>query len=374
VDLLSRSSNTGRLWALAFAVALLVSLMSSAAAQAKWASECTLASHCYGTIYHDVDAYASIDAVDGLSTNVPEWESGAFVSQDEWISFGLEAHWIETGQIVGDGYDAYTTHPFYAEYTKEDVWHETISPEEIPNDSTYYNYFLLFDPAHNGVWEPQWGCDPWGHYDLPWCVEASYGGGWPAEFTEQEARTEVSSGTQPTDYGRQEVAWTMGGEWFPWTGAKWYASPGAFDIKSNPTDGAAGDIEWLAINDPPAVAPAYTFDAKAAPTETVEETGNLTADAPIPRGAKEPEGNYRIVTRYVGTHAVAEETLWKSKKDAENEGAIAADFNCARDKALVMKLTAELKQSHGARKRSVNLELGGAELALRRCERMVPRR
>lgn len=245
----------------------LMSLVFSSSAQASWGpnNECSVKEepngHCYGLAERNVARWggvlASIDFVDtDYNTDPPAYvPSGGFVSNEEWISFPADGDkgWIETGQAMGEPYDSslresVEIHPFFAEkiyfgsdYNKgKGTYHEYLSPGTLPaggaafEKSEPYNHYVLYDPEQNGLWRIYWGC----------CEVGSYGGGWPAFLTYQEAGVEAAATSKPLEWGRQEVADSDGGTWTPWEpGEMRYHSP-AITIENNEEDSAAGDIEW----------------------------------------------------------------------------------------------------------------------------------
>jgi hypothetical protein len=215
--------------------ALALAVLCVSPAQASWPAgsgyeECKFAegSHCYSLSEHQVEALASIVFIRDLWANVPEWETGAFTTHEQWITFGSSSEWVETGDISGYGFSCCSPHPFYAEQ-KEGVFKTELSPGVVP--SSEYNHYVLYDAEHNGSWHVYWNC-----------CEVGSEEGWPVKFKKQEAGVEVDSATEPGSLERQLVAWSEGGEWFPWTGSEWYTSPGLC-IHSNPESEAAGNIE-----------------------------------------------------------------------------------------------------------------------------------
>jgi hypothetical protein len=111
------------------------------------------------------------------------------------------------------------------------VYKEYISPGTLPTES--YNHYVLFDAEVNGRWHIYWGC----------CEVAYYGGGWPTYLMEQEAGIEAATPVQPYNWGRQMVAASNGGEWWPWTGASTYHDPGVC-VATNVESSRAGNIMW----------------------------------------------------------------------------------------------------------------------------------
>jgi hypothetical protein len=209
------------------------------AAQATWGNhgECGISEnhHCYALTEHTVTALASIDFVYTMVMDNPEWERGAFTTNEQWIGFSSEPNgWIETGTIggngVGTGNSCCSLHPYYAEQLKG-VFKETESEGTVPDHT--YNHYVLYDAEDNGRWHIYWGC----------CEVGYYGGGWPTKFNEQEAGVEAAAESEPWAWMHDEVAWSQGGTWYPWTGAKGFTKGDTMCIGANPESPAEGNIE-----------------------------------------------------------------------------------------------------------------------------------
>ena len=220
-------------------VCLATTVVAGAAseAQATWGpnGECGVGEthHCYALAEHRVSggALASIVFVYSMAMNIPKSEtSAAFSSHEQWISFDSEpSGWIETGQAGGYPYGCCSLHPFYAEKLKG-VYKETLSSGTV--EGYTYNHYVLYDSERNGRWHIYWGC----------CEVGYYGGGWPEKFNEQEAGVEAADEEEPSSWMRDEVAWSQGGEWFPWAGAKNFTKGLNMCLHANPESSAAGNI------------------------------------------------------------------------------------------------------------------------------------
>jgi hypothetical protein len=214
--------------------ALLTVTVVAAPAQAWWPSgsmyeECKFGEgfHCYSLSQHSVKALESIVYIKDLWADIPEWETDAFSTHEQWIEFGNTNEWVETGDISGYEFSCCSPHPFYAE-DKEGVFKIELSPGTVPDG---YNHYTLADTSLNGVWRVYWNC-----------CEVGSEAGWPEKFSKQEAGVEVDSETEPASLERQLVAWAQGGEWFPWTGDNWSTESGLC-VKANPESEAAGNIQ-----------------------------------------------------------------------------------------------------------------------------------
>jgi hypothetical protein len=209
--------------------------------------------HCYALAERNIQRYggvlASIDFVDTdyntyPSVEVPLTNQESFITMEQWIAFpGQRAPgWIETGQEAGIfGFtpeERVVIHPFYAEQLKGVFKHE-FSESVVPAGGPAfanpepYNHYVLFDAEHNGRWHIYWGC----------CEVGYYGGGWPVYLTEQQAGMEAADAARPTEYGRQEVAASDGGQWTPWSGATWFRDA-AMCLEANEESHADGNVEY----------------------------------------------------------------------------------------------------------------------------------
>lgn len=214
-------------------ITAVLTLAFAGPAGASWPSgyeECKFGEghHCYSVSRHTVKALESIVYIKDLSANVSEWETDAFSSHEQWIEFGSQSEWVETGDISGYGFSCCSPHPFYAEQ-KEGVFKTELSPGVVPSGE--YNHYTLYDSEGNGIWRVYWNSSEVGHWS-----------GWPEKFSKEEAGVEADSETEPGSLERQLVAWSEGGEWYPWSEDEWHADEGLC-VKANPESSAAGNIQ-----------------------------------------------------------------------------------------------------------------------------------
>jgi hypothetical protein len=220
-------------------------------AQAKWGptGSCGIrtAEHCYATSERSTSVLASIDAADNETAIVSDWQNGAFYDQEQWVTWPNAPYpqnrgWVEAGITEGNYIDCCTAYPFYATETQTGAYHEHLASGPVASGSGQYNFNLIYDTTHNGVYHVYWSSAT---NTANWFEVAQYGGGRPGVIQYQEAGLEVATETNPYHAGRQEVA--AGGpnppEWSAWTGAKWSHDRGIC-IGSNRELGAAGNIEW----------------------------------------------------------------------------------------------------------------------------------
>jgi hypothetical protein len=235
-----------RLWdvrvALVSLICVLVGGFTAGNAQALWgpSAKCGIEDepvnrHCYALSERSANDLGSIDYADAESADVYDWYTGAFTSQEQWISFPPKYGWIEMGQLEGHGIDCCTVHPFFAEETSGHQWHFRTAEGSGLN---VYAHYLIYDAEQNGLWRMYWG---------EWTEEERYGGWGNIRFGQQEAGTEIGDEERPIDNGRDEVArWINGSSpWYPWNGAEYETIvPGAFCMHHNVQLPAEGNIEW----------------------------------------------------------------------------------------------------------------------------------
>jgi hypothetical protein len=215
--------------------------MAPAAAHGNWGpgANCGIRStpneHCYAVSWRGANDLGSIDFANAQSVNIPGWESGAFATQEQWITFAGKTGWIEMGQLEGYAMDCCKVRPFFAEETPSKQWHIRIAEGSGTN---VYAHYLIYDTEQNGIWRLYWG---------DWIEEERYGGWGTIRFQEQEAGTEAATDTRPVDTGRDEVArWANGSNpWYPWNNAGYSTVvTGAFCQHRNSDNQAEGNIEW----------------------------------------------------------------------------------------------------------------------------------
>jgi len=191
-------------------------MATTSAQAATW--KCTESSHCYAlTEWHM--AGCSAECIDGgvaditsQSASVPNWEKGAFVTNEMWASTNNEG-WVETGQVAGNGVDCCSEHRFFAGETTNNLnYYEYDQPGAVPLNE--YHSYVLEDLKHDGVWEIYWGYE-----NTDWTLAHEYGGYW-THIDDLEAGMEGSDNSQPTNEGIQMLAgiWGSPDSWHPWEG------------------------------------------------------------------------------------------------------------------------------------------------------------
>jgi hypothetical protein len=251
------------------AMGFLLVLVLAGVAKANWGNgKCSLSVHCYavtnlsGTHAKGVAAYnAPVGGPPGgivvESANVPEYEEGAFVDDEVWLSFP-DGGWLETGLTAGynvtTGGSCCTLHPFiahavyvnghgvqgYEEYT----W---VYTEAYP---TYQA--KIEDPEANGDW-----CEYIFNAPSTWVnVDChSKGSYWPDYASDLEGGEEAASNnTRVYNGARQEVAEiNSSGTWVPWYGSvsetvngKLESVAGVMCIRPNPYSNYPGNAQYWA--------------------------------------------------------------------------------------------------------------------------------
>jgi hypothetical protein len=187
---------------------------------------------------------------DTLSSDVPGFESGDFVTDEMWLSFNA-SNYIETGQITGYAptLGCCSLHRFWS-YTLNgnQSGHTVIDSQTIAPGGTY-NTFEIYDPCHCGSWGIWWnGGNP--AYEGTQVAELGKVGApiYPAWANELQNGMEAGANSQPYNWARSEVAavvppsdvWT---EWKSGYGVHSapYASPHQC-VSRNPESGHWGNI------------------------------------------------------------------------------------------------------------------------------------
>jgi hypothetical protein len=226
-----------------------------AVAQAKWgpSNNCgtyvnesdTVNEHCYALSIRTGQAkYASIAAEDNESASITDWASGGFITNEQWVSFGKSAEWLENGIIMGASRDCCTAYPFFAWKKPGEAFQKYETTGPVESGSGKYNYDMIYDEKVDGHWKFFWS----GATNEPkWFAVETVSGFAKNWYSAQEAGMEASTEYAPTHAGREGVAATNKGfeltSYLPWTGASKVSDPGVC-INTNRENGAAGNIEW----------------------------------------------------------------------------------------------------------------------------------
>jgi hypothetical protein len=196
----------------------LIVLVGATPASAVWGGNCTAEDnpnhHCYAIIQRYANRLGAVAADAFAYANVPGWQSGDFATMETWIHFAEPRsyyEWIETGSIVGAGYDCCSPHRFHARTSALDGYNEWIEPQPQGGaPGSYPRYGLMNLIRLQTPWIPSEAFDViyeglGGVCGENWCKVNRFGS-WPDKFNLQQAGLEVAANTMPTLDARQWVA------------------------------------------------------------------------------------------------------------------------------------------------------------------------
>jgi hypothetical protein len=166
--------------------------------------------HCYALAVWEMHGSEQVAGTEALQNteeaDVPGWESGDFIDQEEWVGFknGPEPYWTEMGQAAGEYYNCCTLRWFWA-YNNASHYHD-IKPDERfrIGDKEYSAYFQL--AAGNGVWCFDIG--PYGEIQIK-CV-----GGFETYSKDLETGAEYAANQAPVVKGHGLVNWWKEQPWY----------------------------------------------------------------------------------------------------------------------------------------------------------------
>ncbi len=145
-----------RIWVAAVCAMFAGCTLAAGVAQAHWGPSAVCGTkssptneHCYALSWRGANDLGSIIFADDESADVYDWNSGGFLTQEQWISFSAQSGWIEMGQTEGNYIDCCTDRPFFAEETPAHVYHERIA-EGSPGTNVYAHY-LIYDTEQNTI-------------------------------------------------------------------------------------------------------------------------------------------------------------------------------------------------------------------------------
>jgi hypothetical protein len=181
---------------------------------ATWGSKCSAGNghHCYATADWEMKSteyvYGSETAQYTSQINVPDWEIGDFVDNEEWISFFNSPvgtpYWTEIGQEAGNYRNCCSLQAFLA-YQNHSGYHEASLMERHLLELNYYT----MKSVGGGTWCFYIGP---GSETNEGCV-----GGFETVSKELEDGVEAADEAQPTNAGYVETDWiAAGGEAYQW--------------------------------------------------------------------------------------------------------------------------------------------------------------
>ncbi len=167
---------------------------------ATWGDKCSASGnhHCYALAIwsmHPSEYVLGSETIQNTSVmNVPDWEKGDFVSNEEWSGFyngGAAQYWTEIGQIGGYGENCCSIYAFKA-YQNVNGFAIRIIGEQPKSAENHY----LMHAGGEGVW--CWYVGPYGEG----CV-----GGFEAYSKDLEDGTEMADEAQPLNAAWVETNW-----------------------------------------------------------------------------------------------------------------------------------------------------------------------
>ncbi len=183
------------------------------ASAATWGNKCSqeVPHHCYALATWEMHGREEVAGTEALQyteeADVPTWEEGGFVDQEEWVGFhngGSVAYWAEMGQAAGEYVGCCTMRWFWA-YKNASGYHESTTSETFAIGRDEYSaYFML--AAGDGKW--CWDIGPYGEIQVK-CV-----GGFETNSKELQNGSEYAANRAPTAWGHGLVNW--------WKEQKWY--------------------------------------------------------------------------------------------------------------------------------------------------------
>jgi hypothetical protein len=208
-----RLPRRGRAVLATFGVALIIALTQAGSAAAVWDGHCKFLpseDHCYGLAEWNMKSPEHVrGGVLFMTTtyqDVYDWNTGAFIDNEMWVSWKGTGNWLESGQTVGNGKDCCTIDAFWA-YEHNGNYAEFVAGA-VPQKT---NHYIIEDPAENGNW-----CIYWGNYVLQRC----FSGWFPASANQLESGLEAATDVKPSNEAVWEVAYVDSyGNWHPWKGS-----------------------------------------------------------------------------------------------------------------------------------------------------------
>jgi hypothetical protein len=203
---------------------LALALLVPASASASWGKNCSFGgkeeNHCYAIAEwlmkntgEEVKGVSSEIATTAMS--VPNWESGDFITNEQWMSDPNSGRWVEDGQGAGfnnaheEGREinGASLHWFYAYQTS--VFALYVAPWTYEG-WTYISY-TLSDPSNNGEW-----CEKIG------TVQVACQGGFVKYSKDVEVGMEAADTSAPENAGLDRTGVQhLDGNWYHWNEAEW---------------------------------------------------------------------------------------------------------------------------------------------------------
>lgn len=202
--------------------------------------------HCYAYSSWVMGGSERVEGMSGYQEtkimNVPEWGTGAFVTNENWLSFTSKpTYWAEVGQIAGgNGFviypegehfarDCCSLHSFWG-YQNGAGFTDYAAPWTV--GGAEWHLYQISGQNHNGTW-----CEYFGATQA-WCES-----GLPSWGTILNTGSEFAAESEPENYGRTAV-----NAWWANTTHNWRFATIYFDsklcAKPNSSPAYAGNIEY----------------------------------------------------------------------------------------------------------------------------------
>lgn len=147
-----------RLIRLAFIAAVVATSLAAVDAPGASAS-CTTSSHCYALsrwqMTNGFAAEGESIKVDTITDVLPGWASGNFFTNEVWVGFDGEKHWVESGQVdegAETGLYYFWAYKNAEGYYEGFPWNKTVRP----TTNQWNTYEMLYEPSKGanswGIW------------------------------------------------------------------------------------------------------------------------------------------------------------------------------------------------------------------------------
>jgi hypothetical protein len=146
------------------------------------------------------------------SMNVPGWESGAFIDNEEWVSFQSTGYWVEVGQTAGEDMDCCSLHSFYA-WDNASGYSQYVAPWTV--GANEWKLYQVSGQNHNGTWCLYFGS-----------TQVRCPTGFSDYSDELQVGAEYATETEPSNTGHEETNGWWGDKEYNWLKEHAYADEG----------------------------------------------------------------------------------------------------------------------------------------------------
>ncbi len=172
--------------------------------------------HCYATAEWQMTGNEKVEGTlayqDTTDADVPGWESGDFIDNEEWAVFLPSGYWIEAGQTAGEYMDCCSLHPFYAWFNGSG-YSQYVAPWTWPAGEN--NLYQLSGQSHNGTWCAYFAS-----------TQARCISGFPAWSNDLQVGDEIAANTKPANAGHEDTDGWWEGTTHNWLKEQAYADGG----------------------------------------------------------------------------------------------------------------------------------------------------